>query len=224
MEHQQSFAQGVRAGLPIAAAYFPVALALGAASSQLGFSPFHSALWSLTMFSGANQALLLSSVVAGTPLLVVAALCAAASLRHILYGIVLADRIPARRWTRILFGYGLTDEVFATTVGADDPHHPHSAWLIGLAATALAVWVTGTGIGSAIGDALASASPRLGAALQFALPALFFALAWSAASRGMLPRMALAGVLAACFVTLGHASLAIPAGAMAALLPSGRPS
>lgn len=221
MSSVPSFAEGARAALPIAGAYVPVALALGAASSQLGFAPAESALWSLVMFSGANQALLLSSLVAGTPLVFVALLCATASLRHILYGIVLADRMPKGSSVRFLFGYGLTDEVFATVVGAE--RSPSSRLpglrLVGLALTALIVWVVSTGIGNAVGDALTAASPKVQGALNFALPALFLSLIWSTARRSTLVRMLVAGVIALGFLALGYAELAIPAGAIAAFLP-----
>lgn len=221
MSDVPSFLDGVRAALPIAAAYVPVALAMGAASSQLGFAPVESAFWSLVMFSGANQALLLSSLVAGTPLLLVALLCAIASLRHILYGIVLADRIPEGSAVRFLFGYGLTDEVFATAIGTEpgSSRKLSPGWLVGLALTALAVWVIGTGIGNAVGDALTSASPKVQGALDFALPALFLALVWSTASRGTLTRMMMASAIAIGFISFGHPQLAIPAGAVAAFLP-----
>ncbi len=221
MAHEYSFASGARAALPIAAAYVPVALALGAVSSQLGFSPLEGALWSMAMFSGANQALLLSSLVAGTPLIVVALLCAAASLRHVLYGIVLGSRIPEEPHAKLLFGYGLTDEVFATVVGSDGnaslklPAH----WLIGLSLTALAVWVVSTGVGNAVGDMLAEASPKVQGALNFALPALFLALVWSTTTRKTLAQMVIASSIAIGFVSFGRPELAIPAGAVAAFLP-----
>ncbi len=177
-----SYTHGLRAALPIAAAYVPVALALGAASTQLGFGPLQAALWSFIMYSGANQALLLSSVLAGTPLLVVTLLCAAASLRHALYGVVLAGRVPRDARTRLLFGYGLTDEVFATTVGADrlmnrpadgttarqtgidvagPPDRLSGRWLVGLASAVFGVWVLSTGLGNLVGETLAAASPKV---------------------------------------------------------------
>src|SRR5690606_1029525 len=92
-------------------------------------------------------------------------------------------------------------------------------WLIGLALTALVVGVIGTGVGSAVGDALEAASPKVQGALNFALPALFLALVWSMASRSTLVRMVMASAIAIGFVSFGHPQLAIPAGAVAALFP-----
>ena len=216
-----SLRAGMRAAMPIAVAYLPVAFALGAASSQLGFSIFESALWSAIMFSGANQALLLSGLASGVPLVFLALLAIAASLRHALYGAALAGRLDASSAGRATFAYGLTDEVFATTLTAYEARDralPFK-WLVGLAISALGVWIIGTALGSAVGDVLQSRAPGISAALDFALPALFVGLVWSTAHRSLLGRMLLSGVLSALMIFLGRPELAIPAGALPALIP-----
>ena len=222
MTSRGTFFRGARSALPIAAAYLPVAFALGAASSRLGFSSYKSALWSAVLFSGANQALMLSSLATGTPFPILTVLCAVASLRHVLYGIVLSHRISARTLVRTVFGYGLTDEVFATALnGGDGPERKlHGPWLVGLSVTALSVWIIGTGCGNVVGDVIQSYSPKIREALDFALPALFVALIWSMVSRKMIFPFISAAGLALCMSGLGLSELAIPAGAIAALLPS----
>jgi 4-azaleucine resistance transporter AzlC len=218
------FGAGVRAALPIAIAYLPVAFALGAASSQLGFSVAESAIWSLMMFSGANQALMLSSIASGVPLIILAFLCIAASLRHALYGIALRDRIDARSASRAVFAYGLTDEVFATACAVDERkrHVLDASWLLGLAMTALFVWISGTALGNAAADSLQAHSLKLNETLDFALPALFFALAYSVARRSTIVPMAGAAAIAVGMVALGRPELAIPVGALAVFLPGSR--
>lgn len=212
---------GMRAAMPIAAAYLPVAFALGAASSQLGFSIFESALWSAIMFSGANQALLLSGIASEVPFVLLALLAIAASLRHALYGAALAGRLDASSAGRATFAYGLTDEVFATTLTAYEARDRAlpSKWLVGLAISALGVWIIGTALGSAVGDVLQARAPGISAALDFALPALFVGLVWSTARRSLLGRMLLSGAVSAFMIFLGHPELAIPAGALPALIP-----
>ena len=216
-----AFSGGIRAALPIAIAYLPVAFALGAAASRLGFSVVESVLWSLTMFSGANQALMLSAISSGVSLVILTLLSIAASLRHALYGIALSGRIEARPATRATFAYGLTDEVFATVLSAADRHDRPLAgsWLVGLAMTVLAVWVIGTGLGNAAGDVLQALSPAISEALDFALPALFLALVLATLSRKNAARMAVAALIAAAIAALGRPELAIPAGAVAAFIP-----
>jgi 4-azaleucine resistance transporter AzlC len=210
--------------MPIAAAYLPVAFALGAASSQLGFSILGSALWSAIMFSGANQALLLSGLSSEVPLTILAFLAIAASLRHVLYGVALAERLDASSAGRAIFAYGLTDEVFATTLTAYEARDRTlpARWLVGLAVSALGIWIIGTTLGSAVGDVLRARAPGISAALDFALPALFVGLVWSTASRSMLGRMLLSATLSAFMIFLGLPQLAIPAGALPALIPDRR--
>jgi len=219
-------ARGVRAALPIAVAYLPVAFAIGAASSRLGFSLLESALWSMTMYSGANQALMLSSITSGVPLLVVTILCIAGSLRHILYGLALRRRISAAPLARIVFAFGLTDEVFATAATAEGSRDQalKGPWLVSLAVTVLVVWILGTALGNAAGDVLQARSPGLAEALDFALPALFSALVWSTVNRSVLKSMALAAALAAGTVLLGRPEFAVPVGALAIFLPDRKPS
>lgn len=213
---------GMRAATPIAIAYLPVAFALGAASSQLGFSVFDSALWSAVMFSGANQALLLTGLNSETSLIILGPLAIVASLRHALYGAALTGRIDDSFAGRATYAYGLTDEVFATTLAAHEAHDQvlPSKWLIGLAISALGVWILGTALGSAVGDALQARAPGVRAALDFALPALFVGLVWSTARRSLLGQMLLSGMLSALMMFLGHPELAIPAGALPAFIPN----
>ncbi len=215
---------GIQAAMPIAAAYLPVAFALGAAASQLGFSILESALWSAIMFSGANQALLLSGITSGVPLVILASIAIAASLRHALYGAALLGRIDASYAGRAMFAYGLTDEVFATTLTAYEARGCAlpSRWLIGLALVALGIWVLGTALGSAVGDVLLSRAPGTSKALEFALPALFVGLVWSTIRKTIAGRMLLAGFLSALMIFLRLPELAIAAGALPAFIPDQR--
>ena len=212
---------GMRAAMPIAAAYLPVAFALGAASSQLGFSVFGSALWSAIMFSGANQALLLSGLASEVSFFILVVLAIAASLRHALYRAALSGRLDASSAGRATFAYGLTDEVFATTLTAYEARNrPLPAmWLVGLAISALGVWIIGTALGSAIGNVLQAHAPGVSGALDFALPALFVGLVWSTARRSLLVQMLLSGALSAFMIFLGRPELAIPVGALPAFIP-----
>jgi len=173
------------------------------------------------MVSGANQALLLNSLASGVSLVVLALLCIAVSLRHLLYGLTLARRLAARRPARAGFAYGLTDEVFATALAAEvrQPEGLYGPWLVGLAMTALLAWVVGTGLGNAVGAGLEAQAPRLSDTLDFALPALFLALLLSSARRPILGAMGIAAGLAAVLVALGRPDLAVPASALAAFLP-----
>ena len=210
---------GIAAAIPIVLAYLPVGFALGAASSKMGFSIFESALWSALMFSGANQALLLTGLVSDSSFVVLAVLASAASLRHTLYGVALTGCLDASPSARATFAYGLTDEVFATTLSAARKRVLPSRWLIGLSMSALGIWIIATALGNAVGDVLHAHFPGLSATLDFALPALFVGLVWSTARRSLRGRIVLSGVLSASMIFLGYPALAIPVGALPALTP-----
>lgn len=209
---------GLRAGLPVALGYFPVAFAFGASAGAMGIPAAQATGISAVMYSGANQAFLLSAVATGLPVMLIVLLGTALSLRHVLYGLVLRRRIKGRLPAHLFFGYGLTDEVFATALNrTGDGTRPSGSWLVGLAFAAWSSWVFGTTAGAVAGDALRAADAGLADALEFALPALFLGLVWVSLSRRMLLPMALAGGLAAACILAGAPQLAIPAGALAAL-------
>lgn len=210
----EGLAAGIRAALPIAIGYLPAAFAFGAAASGIGLGVGESGAVSALVFSGANQVFLLAAIPAGMAPVVIVALATAASLRHLLYGLVLAPRIGGSTRQRLLFAFGLTDEVFATALarpaGAPRPSGP---WLIGLGLSAWAAWLTGTLAGAAMGEALRRSSAAAGEAMGFALPALFAALVLGAARREVAVPMAAAAAAAVALILIGQPDLAIPAGA-----------
>lgn len=204
----------------MAIGYLPAAFAFGAAATGIGLTVTQAAGMSVIVFSGANQAFLLAALPGGMPAALMIGLTSAASLRHLLYGMVLRSRIGGTRAQRAVFAIGLTDEVFATALTAapaKDAPPPGGRWLIGLALTAWAAWSVGTLVGAAAGDALRQASVSAAAAMAFALPALFIALVLGTLRRAVAGPVALAAAIAAGAVLTGHPSLAIPAGALACL-------
>lgn len=213
----RTFAAGCRAAFPIVLAYVPAAFAFGAAASGTGFAPMETTALSAIMFSGANQVFFLSAIASDIPLAFIVGLCALASLRHLLYGLALRDRVGGSTQERLVFAHCLTDEVFAVaaTVSEKSDDRPAGRWLLGLAVTALLSWVAGSAAGAAAGETIRALDPELANALDFALPALFLGLVWASASRAMMVPMLLAGAIAAAFVILGTPELAIPAGVLA---------
>ena len=217
--------QGIRAALPIAIGYLPAAFAFGAAASGIGLGVAEAGALSAFVFSGANQVFLLAAIPAGMAPALIVGLTSAASLRHLLYGLVLRPRIGGTRRQRLLFAAGLTDEVFATALARPvDAPRPSGPWLIGLALTAWAAWFVGTLIGAAAGEAVRASSEAAGAAMAFALPALFMALVIGSTRRAVLLPMALAAAAAAALIAFGQPDLAIPAGALMAFAARRRPT
>lgn len=132
-ERWRQFFHGARSAIPIILGYLPVAFAFGTAASGQGLALLDSTAISALMFSGANQAFFLSAVASGLPTIAIVAICAVASLRHILYGFVLRLRLAGGLASRLAFAFGLTDEVFATVLNATEKSKPDGGWIFGLA-------------------------------------------------------------------------------------------
>ena len=222
MSAAQKYFCGARAAVPISISYIPVAIVLGAASSKLEFSMFESILMSSVMFSGANQALFLSSMSDGAPLLLTAVICTLASFRHILFGFTLRDRIETNKLQSAAFSHGLTDEVFAVALASAEKNSEKISgfWLLGLSFTALASWILGTAVGSFIGESVHQISNTFFNALRFALPALFLGLVWLSFSRSRVLPMICAGAISAVCIYINLETIAIPAGGLAAFITS----
>lgn len=170
---------GLRASLPIAVGYLPVAVAFGLAARSAGLSAFEAVFTSATVFAGASQFALVGLAGEGSASVVALATALALNVRHLLYGPVLAPLLGscARGWQALL-AFGLTDEVFATAAArlATVPEGVRHRWLLGLVTGAYGAWVAGTWLGAAGGSLLIALLPQLGPVLAFALPVLFLVL------------------------------------------------
>ncbi|MBI3525999.1 MAG: AzlC family ABC transporter permease [Betaproteobacteria bacterium] len=197
--------------------YLPVAIAFGVAGISAGFAPWQIILMSSLIFAGSNQFILLAAFNAGTPWMWVVGLCGLMSIRHLLYGPLIASMLPLSLRTRLAFAFTLTDEVFATalsrlkTVKQDQ----RGVWLAGLGLGSYFAWVTGTSIGAYTGGQLEKISPFFSHAMLFSLPALFLALAYQCFSMHMKWPLTVSAVCAAILANSHQPSLAIIVGAFA---------
>lgn len=219
----RGFARGLAASLSIAAGYFPVALSFGVAAIEAGLSPALVMLISVAVYAGASQFLMASLLASGAGFAAAVPTVLLMNARHVFYGPAVARQLaplPSPVASPLL-AFGLTDEVFATAMARIDrtPQECRAGWLFGLSCGAYAAWLAGTACGVlVVGDADSWPS-WLREAMQFVLPALFFALLleaglrrWSAALVG-----AAVGTLATLpWLAAHHALLAgIVAGAAA---------
>lgn len=179
------FGGGLAASLPIALAYFPVAVSFGVAGAKAGFSLAETAFMSVVIYAGASQFLALALLAGGAgPLLAVVSLLAL-NARHLLYAPALlerlrrgADEAHARlRWPW-LWAHGLTDEVFASALGRLSVRGARwsEAWQVGIGLAAYLAWVAGTVVGAVLGGGAFERWPAVDAALAFLMPTLFLSL------------------------------------------------
>lgn len=195
---ERRFLNGLTASLPIAFAYFPVAVSFGVAAGKGGFSLAEAAFMSLVIYAGASQFLALALFIGGaSPLLTLVSLLAM-NARHLLYAPALLAALGSRGSVKHawLWSFGLTDEVFASALGrvADREHRWSERWQTGIGLGAYAAWVSGTVAGAALGGGAFERFPYVDAALGFLLPALFLSLLLA-----MFERRHVATVAAAAF-------------------------
>lgn len=218
-----TFAAGVRNAFPIAIGYFPIAFSFGVAATRAGFTVVEAIFVSVSIYAGASQFMALLLLTGGTPLTLTIGTLLAMNLRHVLYGPALLDRAGARPSTQHawLWGFGLTDEVFATAVGllSRGERSWSERWMLGLATAAYASWIAGTAAGALAGAGALSAFPAVEAGLGFMLPALFLALLLAILERRQLPVVSVSGLVCAGATTLANSlSVGILAGMVAGAL------
>jgi 4-azaleucine resistance transporter AzlC len=213
---------GVRASLPIVVGYFPIAFSFGVAATDLGFSALEAVFLSVVIYSGASQFMALTLLSGGTAAAVAIVTLLAMNLRHLLYGPSLLDRAGDRARIRHswAWAYGLTDEVFATTIGffAGRSKAWSERWMLGIGAAAYLSWVSGTMVGALAGGGALAGLPAVEAALGFMLPALFLSLLLAILNRSQLPVVAAAGMISIVVTLAANVTSGILAGMVAGAL------
>ncbi|NKD77255.1 hypothetical protein HEQ60_05705 [Haematospirillum sp. H1815] len=218
--YDHALVRGGRASLPVVVGYLPVAMAFGTAGTAAGIEPVVTTCISALVFAGASQFLILAALTSGASVALVIALCTALNARHLLYGSILAPRIPASHRTHMLLAFGLTDEVFATAVNGSRrvDAELRSRWLAGLTLGSYAAWVGGTAAGAFLGTALESLAPSVAEAMGFALPALFLAITVLNVSQDSAGPMMISAVIAGTAAWLDYTAAGILLGTGAGAL------
>lgn len=224
-----SFRAGLRAILPVMAGILPFALLAGAIPVQEGISAAGAMGMSVIIFAGAAQLAAAQQIGSGAAPWIVVFTVAAMNLRFVMYSASLAPHLgetPAR-W-KTLLSYLLTDQAYAVAIsrfykqdteagqGSGEPGDEGTAAVKGKVGyylgAALALWVVWQ-IGTASGIALGARVPEA-LALDFAIPLVFLALLFSAAT----DRASVAAALGAGAVALFGAELPLNLGLILAIL------
>lgn len=176
----KALCRGLKDSLSIAVGYVPVAISFGLAAVAADVPAWAAIMFSVLVYAGASQFVLVSLISQQAWFLTVVAVVWLMNLRHLFYGPALlnaAQPCQPKRPT-LLWGAGLTDEVFATAVGrlAKQPDSDKEDWYLGLQLGAYLSWVGGTAIGALFGADWLGRWEVLDKSLGFVLPALFFTL------------------------------------------------
>jgi 4-azaleucine resistance transporter AzlC len=202
--------RGVRAGLPVAVGYVPMAMAFGVLATQTGLSFPQAAAMSVFVYAGASQFASLGLLAGGASALAIILATLVLNFRHFLMSVALSRSIPlvrsAASWTTPLgLGFGITDETFVVA-SLNESLTP--SFFFGLALTAYLAWLSGTLIGAGFSSLIPAVIAR---GMGVALYAMFIAILVPGVKKSWVNGLvAIAGAVMAW-----GASLAVPG------LPSG---
>ena len=227
----QAYLKGLYRSLVIALGYFPVAVAFGVTALKMGLDPLEATAASVLVFAGASQFMLVALWSKGTGILMTGLIMFLINLRHIFYGpTLLSGTSKKQRYLLPLVSFGLTDEVYATSIvdsGADADVDSSSAsedmkifWMAGLETGAYLSWISGTAVGAVIGDQLLRNHPVIESTLSFALPALFLSLFLGIFDSRNSLTLVFSSVPVIILQLLGHTSAAVISGIVAGIAAS----
>lgn len=173
MAEQNSFAKGIRDGLPICFGYLSVAFAFGIFAMAHGLTVFESVLMSATNVTSAGQLAAVPIIASGGTLIELAVSQLVINLRYALMSVSLSQKLgpSVRLLDRFVISFVNTDEVFA--VASSQEGSVGRNYLYGLILTPFFGWSAGTLLGAAAGELL----PEIAiSALGIAIYAMFIAI------------------------------------------------
>ena len=166
---------GFARALPIMLGYAPVAFAFGVLATQSGMPIWLATATSILMFAGSGQFITISLWFAGAGLISTALAVFVTNLRYFLMAVALAPHVrPLKGLARLIYGWQITDELFAVHITAFQQGWELNKTAI-FTATGCAqfAWVMGTVVGALCGSMVSDVRP-LG--LDYALCGMFIAL------------------------------------------------
>lgn len=167
------FFSGIKAGMPIAIGYFPVALTFGLLAKTTGLSIIEATAMSIFVYAGASQYISLSLISKGVDPIVIVLNTFVVNIRHFLMSASLNEKTEAApNWMKGLFAFWVTDETFSVLATRKEERIPLS-FGFGVNVIAYLSWVVFTAVGHLIG---ANLPVFLQAAMSIALYAMFIGL------------------------------------------------
>jgi 4-azaleucine resistance transporter AzlC len=169
--NKTGFKEGVYAGLPVFAGYFPIAVTFGLMAASMNLTLGKTMAFSVFVFAGASQFVGLGMVQAGIGAGEIGLTVFLLNFRHFLMSSAISSRSSFNRTLVPFIAFGITDETFA--VASLQENRLTEKFMLALNGTAYAGWVLGTAAGFIAGDFL---SPLLRESMSICLYALFIAI------------------------------------------------
>ena len=172
MRARSDLATAARDTAAVGFGLFPLGLAFGLLLVQSGLQWWWAPIFSMTIYAGSLEFLVIGMLIAVTPLASVAAASLMVNFRHVFYSLSFPLHRVRGRAARVYSMYALTDEAYAVAA-TKDPEALSSARILWIQVLCQAYWVGGGVCGALLGAAL----PGQLRGLEFALTALFAVLA-----------------------------------------------
>ncbi|OGO78627.1 MAG: branched-chain amino acid ABC transporter permease [Clostridiales bacterium GWB2_37_7] len=174
MKKSFEFKEGLKAGIPIAVGYLPIAITFGLMTKAAGIPSYVGILMSLVLYAGASQFVGINLLVLGAASWEIVLTTFILNLRHFLMSASLSQSLkPDSSKTFLpLASFGITDETF-TVASLNSKDKLDVYYLLGLNIIAYGAW----NIGTWFGLFLASGLPQsLKDSMGIALYAMFLGL------------------------------------------------
>lgn len=164
---------GFKKGIPIGVGYLAVSFTFGIWAVESGVPIWMTILISITNLTSAGQFAGTGLMVAGASFFEIGLSVFVINIRYMLMSLALTQKLAKRTriGQKLIFGYAVTDEVFAIASTREKEVTAH--YMFGLISTPILGWTLGTALGAITGSILPE---RLADAMGIALYAMFIAI------------------------------------------------
>lgn len=136
---------GLRIGVGLSLAVFPVAVSFGALATTLGWTPLQTIICSAIVLSAGGQLALLTTLSSGSGVALALGAATLINLRFLPMGVSVAASLEGPRWKRALGGQTLLDGSWAAAHMGDGRYDRMT--MFGASAVQWPAWVLGTVLG-----------------------------------------------------------------------------
>jgi 4-azaleucine resistance transporter AzlC len=145
MKAGTSFKRGLKAGIPIAVGYLPIAIAFGVLAKTLGIPSIIAMLMSLIVFAGASQFVGIKLMSLGALPIEIVLATFILNLRHFLMTSFIAQNLEKDTSKKLIpqLAFGITDETFAVA-SIEGKGEISPQFMLGLNLMAFSFWNIGT--------------------------------------------------------------------------------
>ncbi len=193
-----SYADGLRDGIPIGLGYLSVSFTFGLMAAAGGLPALAAIAISMTNLTSAGQFAGLDLILHGGSLIETALTQLVINLRYALMSISVSQKLDKKvsNLQRLIVAFGITDEIFA--VATTKNGNVGSGYMYGLITIPYLGWAIGTALGAFIGAVVPNS---IGDALGIAIYGMFIAIIIPPAkgNRNIIYVIIIAVVLSSCF-------------------------